>query len=155
MKRKTRSLGLLPPKIDMYLFNSLIQPILLYGSDVWGTCNNSSKQIDKVYLYYMKNILLTKSNTSSLIVHGECGLLPPSMMSVISMLCYLNRIHHLPDTCLVKQVYTTLCHLDGIGLDTWVTAVNKLKMRYGVNFTHNRLLFKKLCKEAVLTYYTT
>ena len=36
MKNKLRLLGSLPPRLMFYLFDSLVRPILLYESDIWG-----------------------------------------------------------------------------------------------------------------------
>ena len=35
-KQRLSNIGILPPETMFYLFNSLIRPILTYGSDVWG-----------------------------------------------------------------------------------------------------------------------
>ena len=34
--KRLKTLGILPVKVMMYLFRSLVRPILTYGSDVWG-----------------------------------------------------------------------------------------------------------------------
>ena len=47
---KTKKLCL-PIDIQLKLFDSLIEPILLYGSDVWGFEDNSN--IERVHLFYL------------------------------------------------------------------------------------------------------
>ena len=34
--KKVKSLGHLPPGIKFFMFNSMVRPILSYGSDIWG-----------------------------------------------------------------------------------------------------------------------
>ena len=46
MKNKLRHLGSLPPRLMFHLFESLVRPMLLYGSDVWGHSYISSETSD-------------------------------------------------------------------------------------------------------------
>ena len=36
IKKRLKSLGSLPPQIQIHIFENLVRPILLYNSDVWG-----------------------------------------------------------------------------------------------------------------------
>ena len=38
--KKTKNFGSLPPKIRIYLFDSLVRPVLIYGCAIWGTRAN-------------------------------------------------------------------------------------------------------------------
>ena len=51
---KTRKLNL-PIDIQIHLFDSTIKPILLYGCEIWGTCN--TKIAETFYLKFLKNTL--------------------------------------------------------------------------------------------------
>ena len=44
--KKLRKIGTLPPKLMLYIFDTLIKPILLYGSDVWGVSPSANSDID-------------------------------------------------------------------------------------------------------------
>ena len=46
---RLKNIGILPVKIMMYIFQSLVKPILVYGSEVWGVNMNSIKAIDNVF----------------------------------------------------------------------------------------------------------
>lgn len=52
--RKIRNISI-PVDIQLKLFDSLVSPILLYASEVWGFENKES--IEKVHLQFCKNIL--------------------------------------------------------------------------------------------------
>lgn len=71
--RKARKL-FLPLDIQLHLFDSMITPILLYGSEVWG-CENVDI-IDQFYLKFCKSLLDVKQTTSSVMVYGELGTMP-------------------------------------------------------------------------------
>ena len=147
MKNKLRHLGSLPPRLMFYLFDSLVRPILLYGSDVWGHSCKSSKTIDKMFHWFIRCALKVKSTTSNVIVVGESGQIPPSVYSHINVLCYLERLQHLKPDMLVKQVYLDLLRLHNCGHNTWVTSVFELAQGYNLAIgidDYDR--FKKNCR---------
>ena len=53
MRRKVKSIGELPPNIMLNLFDALIKPILIYGSDVWGIKSKLWGEADKIFLRYI------------------------------------------------------------------------------------------------------
>ena len=81
--KKLRKIGTLPPKLMLYIFDTLIKPILLYGSDVWDVSPSANNDIDKVLLWFLKCILKVKSSTSNDKTLGEVGAIPPSVQSHI------------------------------------------------------------------------
>ena len=60
--------------IFIRLFDSLISPILLYGSEIWGIYNY--KEVDRLHLKFCKHLLGVKPQTSSAAVLGELGRYP-------------------------------------------------------------------------------
>ena len=73
IKKRLKSLGPLPPQIQIHLFENLVHPILLCGSDVWGVNVSTDTTIDKLFYHYMRCVLNVKSTTSNGIVVGDCG----------------------------------------------------------------------------------
>ena len=59
-KQKMKSIGPLPPQILFYMFNTLIKPILLYTSEIWGVYKNGRDSINNFFLKYMKRALGVK-----------------------------------------------------------------------------------------------
>ena len=102
-QKKISSFGKLPPHIKMFLFDSLIKPILTYGSEVWAVSEAGTSQADKTFLRHVKHSLGVKNTTSSIMVLGDCGHYPPSISCKISLLCYLNRLENLSDEHLEKK----------------------------------------------------
>ena len=70
---KSRSLHL---DIDtqLHLFNSMVVPIMMYGSEVWGYTD--LKLIERLQLRFCKIILKVKKSTPNSMVLGELGLYP-------------------------------------------------------------------------------
>ena len=122
---------------QIHLFENLVHPILLYGSDVWAVNVSANMPIDKLFFYYMRCVLHAKSTTSNIIVVGECGGLPPCVYCHINGLCYLKRLSDLPGTKIAKQLYSGLDRLHQCSLKTRVTKARELAEQYEV---------KKYCK---------
>ena len=137
MKHNLKPLGTLPPKVLFHMFDALIRPILLYGSDVWGVQTQGGVNIDKVFFWCMRCVLHVKSTTSNIIVVGECGQIPPSVSAYIKAICYLNRLQNLTPN-MVKQTYSELSRLHNCGFSTWVTKVFALAQKYDIDLNMNR-----------------
>ena len=61
--KKTKNFGSLPPKIRIYLFDSFVRPVLIYGCAIWGTRANGREQMDKIHLMYLRSVLGIKTNS--------------------------------------------------------------------------------------------
>ena len=151
MFKRLKNLGILPVKIMIYLFQSLIRPILVYGSDVWGVNSNATKAMDKVFLWYARTILKVKSNTCNVITLGECGVIPPSIICHKQVMCYYKRLYNMSSNALVKKVFDELKKMDDMGFKTWITSVRELASRYDISLNSELEFdaFKKVCTDAV------
>ena len=65
---------MLPTDLQRDLFNKMVQPILLYGKEVWGYANLDVLQ--RVVLKFLKIILNIKTSTPNFMVYGETGVFP-------------------------------------------------------------------------------
>ena len=136
------------------LFDVLVKPILIYGSDVWGIKSKLWDSSDKVFLQYARCLLHVKATTSNVITTWECGSLPPSMNCQIAALCYLNRLHHMDDSKLAKQVYCGLVELNHQGFNTWATDVLRLANDLRLNISMKKNVFSTNCKHALILNIT-
>ena len=73
MKQKLMHIGKLPRKILFHMFETLVRPILLYGSDVWGIRRQGNDMVDKAFYCFIRCALGVKATTSNLMVLGESG----------------------------------------------------------------------------------
>ena len=146
-------MGLLPPQIQIHLFENLVRPILLYGNDVWGVNASIGTTIDKLFYHYMRCVLNVKSTTSNAIVVGECGQMPPITCCQINALSYLKIPQDLPDTKIVKQVFNELNRLHLCGVRTWVTKACELAEKYGIDIDSSNQNFRKHCKLVTSDWY--
>ena len=137
-KKSLRSLFSLYSSLNIYsdgssiplflkLFDALVKPILLYGSEIWGyatlnlTNNPSEKLINKFY-----RILLGVPNYCSTIgTHVELGRFPVSVDIKYSMLKYFCRVVTLPKSRLVSHCYWSLFNLKNVK-DRWLSSVKEI-----------------------------
>ena len=66
-------------KTKLSLFDTMIVPILLYGSEIWGVYDY--KEVDKLHIKFCKNILGVRKQTSNYAVYGELGRFPLSVIA--------------------------------------------------------------------------
>ena len=84
-------------------------------------------------------------------VYGELGFLPPSVDAHIKILCYYNRLRHLPREKLVRlNSFDCLVSLHNLGFNTWIGSVKELarRLQFDVEDT-NITNFKLTCKNHV------
>jgi hypothetical protein len=61
-------------KTKFHLFDLLVVPIHLYGSEIWGVYNY--KDVEKIHIRFCKLVLGVKKQTPNLAIYGELGRFP-------------------------------------------------------------------------------
>ena len=80
----------IPIDLHLKLFDSIVEPILLYGSEVWGFENTID--IEWIHLQFCINILHLRKGTPNYMVYGELGRLPVSINIKMRMVGFWNRL---------------------------------------------------------------
>ena len=63
-----------PLDLSLHLLKTLVSPVLMHGSQVWGTLDHSD--IEKIQLKYCKYILNINNPTPSVMIYGELSIYP-------------------------------------------------------------------------------
>ena len=98
----------LPKKLALKLFNSLITPILLYGSEVSGPYMDydyhswEKSKIERVQTQFLKRILGCNIQTSNIMTRGEVGVRPLLLNILKRVIGYTNSIKQRP----TSTIYT-------------------------------------------------
>ena len=94
LKQKLGSYFRLHPLTTISLFDTLVKPILLYGSDFWG-CLNMPKNnpIENMYMKFCKDLLGVQKQTSNIGTLLELGAVPIMFFGIKNCIKNWNRIH--------------------------------------------------------------
>ena len=110
--------------------------------------------IDKVMLCFFRCVLNVKATTSNVMFYGECGILTPRVHCTVPILCFMNRLHHIPDNSMVKQLYNELFKLHQMGFVTWATRFGELVETYFAIIDDSPAKFKSESKRSVFGKFT-
>ncbi len=141
--RKNRYLNL-PIDIQLELFDRMIEPILLYGSEVWGF--ESLGIIEKLHLKYCKYVLGLKSSTPTCMVYGETGRYPLAVKIKQRMISYWGRILTSRESKLNYLLYKVLYmyHQEGLYTSSWINSIMRILNESGIgNIWQNQMFPNK------------
>jgi len=122
--------GNIPVGVCFKLFDKMVAPILLYGSEVWGY--DSRIDIENVHIKFCKYVLGLSRNTPNCAVLGECGRVPLAVVYMSRCIKYWIKLvqvynpNRYPKCC-----YDILFNLDSAGRHTWATNIKLLLYRLG------------------------
>ena len=104
----------LPIDIQLQLFDSMVKPISLYGSEVWGSENSSI--ISQFQLKFYKYILKLKMSTPSVMVLGELGAFPIENDITCRMLNFWSKLVNGKNDKICASLYRTMYNLHEKGI---------------------------------------
>ena len=142
---RVKRIGYASPKCMFDLYKSLTQPILLYGSDIWGSSNKSVASVDLLLNWFLRMILCVKNSTCKPMLYGESGVVPPSVLCHQNVILYYIRLNNLPLGSVLKSVFVEMQGLQDISsCNNWCSNVFKLAENYGIDI--NNLEFTEKTK---------
>ena len=135
------------PKICLKLFDQLVKPIALYGSEIWGCMKITKKKLqdhdwmEKMYEMYPaeklntsfgKNVLGVNRKTTNAAVLGELGRYPLGINIIISMLKYKKHLEETNNKLLHgARRESTFLHNDGNS--SYMTFIDKCCEKLKIN----------------------
>ena len=122
---------LLPPDIQIDLFEKMISPIFLYGCEVWGYGN--VEPIEIFYRKFLKRVLGVNKTTPNCMVYGEVGKYPIIHSVNKRMLAFWANISEGKTSKLSSIMYRIIykLHLDGSYHSPWLLYIKKLLCNSG------------------------
>ena len=122
-------LGVFEHKAFFKIFDSLVVPILCYGSEVWGY--EYQRKIEQVHINFCKSVLGVGKYASNSPVLGECGRLPLATRCYRRFIKYWLKILKMDHDSFPRQCYDEMCKTDKLGTTNWVTKVKRMLFSYG------------------------
>ena len=117
-------------EIFLKIFDSKIQPIMLYGAELWGL-DKAANLCEKVHLFGLKRFLDVDRRTPNDFVYGETNRYPITINSTIKCIRYWFKLLAMNADRLPHKAYTTLYNLDERGKKNWVSNIKLCLFEYG------------------------
>ena len=114
------------------LFDTIIKPILCYGSEILGF--RHCEKVEKVQSKFCKQFCCLGTNTADCLALGECGRLPLATTYMLRCLKYWVKLLRVEASRYPKQSYIMLKRLDEIGKSTWATNIKNLLFSLGFGY---------------------
>ena len=118
------------PAIFFKLFDSQIQPILTYGSEIWGLTANQSV-IERVHLCAMKRFLCVSQKTPKHLVYGELGRYPLYVNTYAKCLKFWLHVTMMDNSRFPKKAYTMMLMLQQQNYTTWACKIRNILYMFG------------------------
>ena len=99
------------------IFDSKIQSVLLYLSEIWGL--HILDSIERAHLMVCKRYLGVPSRTPNKMVYGELRRYPLFIASYVRCIKYWFRLLYMENSRLPNQAYRMLVNLDENGKQCW------------------------------------
>ena len=124
----------LPIDIRLELFDSLVMPVMLYASEVWG--GEHTGILETLHLKFLKYTLRVKTSTCNNMVYGELGRFPLVIDIQKRLIGYWARLITGKSTKLSKVMYDCLLHLYSAGIyeSPWLLRIKQILDTCGLSY---------------------
>ena len=120
-------------ELFLKLFDSQVQPIVLYGADLWGL-ETAAIHCEKVHLFAQKRFLGAEMRTPNDLVYGETNRYPLFVNSTARCIRYWLKLTRMEASKLPSKAYRMLHVLDERGKRNWASNVHCKLYNYGFGF---------------------
>jgi exonuclease III len=114
-----------PPPISMKLFDTLVQPIIEYASEIWSVCT-SIDTLETLYLKFLKCTLGVRPQTPTAAIFGDIGRYPLHIRLQVKAVKYWCKLIRKPKGSLPHLAYQMLLSLRNYGFTTWLDSIFKI-----------------------------
>ena len=127
-----RNFGNFTPNDLFKRFDSIVRPILCYGSEIWG--HEYCTHIEKVHIRFCKRYIGLHQNTADFFALSECGRHPLAVTYMTQCIKYWVRLIQMPNHRYPKQCYNMFRSSAAVGKVNWASNVRSLLYKYGFGY---------------------
>ena len=123
----------LPLDIQFELFDRMVIPVILYGSEIWGY--NKLDMLERLHLKFCKMLMRVKQSTPDVMVYGETGRLCLEYHVKLRMINFWSSIVCGSHDKLTYTIYS-MCkqrYENGLPTSKWFVSIVSLLGSYGIN----------------------
>ena len=133
LKERIKStVGYLPPKISLKMFDTHILPILDYNSEIWFP-NKEIDVLERIQLKFLKNLLGVRNQTSSVAVLADTGRFPLIYRQQASAIKYWDRLKSENCPLLLRKCYDVQVSLYRNNQPCWLTRIHQVTDSLNIN----------------------
>ena len=114
------------------LFTTKVQPILLYGSEIWECFK--LVDIERVQMFAFKSFLKLPSHCSNSLLYGETERYPLHICSIMNSLRYWVKLLKLPTSRLNKQANLMLLNMHNSRHNNWANGIKEILETNGFSY---------------------
>lgn len=114
------------------LFDTCVGSILNYGCEVWG--NHSARDIEKIHLEFIKNVLCVRKNTNTSMVYFETGRLPLKIVRYFRIFKFWFKLLQ-SRNCIIRSCYDKMfeeCEQKSKNVSNWVSDIKDKLLEIGL-----------------------
>lgn len=114
------------------LFDTYVSSILNYGCEVWG--NHSARDIEKIHLEFIKNVLCVRKNTNTSMVYFETGRLPLKIVRYFRIFKFWFKLLQ-SRNCIIRSCYDKMfeeCEQKSKNVSNWVSDIKDKLLEIGL-----------------------
>ena len=143
------------PNVLNKILDVQIQPILLYGAEIWGV--DDCKMIEAVHLLALKHYLNVSARTPNIMVYGESGRYPLYINAILRAVKYWFKVLRMEDDRFPRLVYLSMLNMES---KNWASKIKDILNKYDLsevwtsqNADNEREVLKVL-RERLIEEYT-
>ena len=154
--KSLRNINSVDPLVFFKLFDTRIQPILLYSSEVWGF--DDCQTIENIHVKGMKMFCNVSAKTPNIMLYGDCGRYPLSISANIRAVKYWCKILRMEPSRYPAKVYRMMLQNIEKGRN-WAFKLRKFLIMYNFESiwlaqeVQNEHAFIKSVKEVLMKSY--
>jgi exonuclease III len=174
-KMRTLVSGVVPVGTTVKLFNCMVRPIALYGSEIWGgymkdfkkpdflasLCSNDQVVFEQLQNKFCKQTLMISSKASNLACKAELGKFPLALDIMISMIGFYSRVCCKDPNTLASKAILVQRQLATMGAqNNFISAIDAIAKALKLTIIpgqltdkHTRNKFMKTVKEKIYKWY--
>ena len=108
----------------MKLFDSPTQPMVLYGSQLWGL-DAAAIYCESVHTYALKRFLGVDRRTPNDLIYGETNHYPIHIIAAVQCIRYWIKLLQMDNVRIPRKAYNMLFSLDARSKENWVSKFRK------------------------------